>query len=98
MAEENDETQKEAAPEVAVDTAAGGDAAAAGGEAKGGDATKGARKTKTRTARHVPVGIAHIKATFNNTIVSITDMRGGVVAWSAAGRAGFKGSRKSTAF
>jgi small subunit ribosomal protein S11 len=46
----------------------------------------------------VSAGIAHIRATFNNTIVSITDMRGGVVAWCSAGRAGFKGSRKSTAF
>ncbi len=43
-------------------------------------------------------GIAHIKATFNNTTVTITDIRGGVVAWSNAGRSGFKGSRKSTAF
>ncbi|OVE76991.1 30S ribosomal protein S11 [bacterium E08(2017)] len=46
----------------------------------------------------VPVGIAHIKATFNNTMVSITDPKGGVIAWSSAGKAGFKGSRKSTAF
>lgn len=46
----------------------------------------------------VPAGIAHIKSTFNNTLVSITDMKGGVVAWSSAGKAGFKGSRKSTAF
>ncbi|MBT7066530.1 MAG: 30S ribosomal protein S11 [Verrucomicrobia bacterium] len=44
------------------------------------------------------VGIAHIRATFNNTLVSISDMRGGVISWSSAGRAGFKGSRKSTAF
>jgi small subunit ribosomal protein S11 len=46
----------------------------------------------------VPLGVAHIKATFNNTIVTISDMDGNVVAWSTAGRAGFKGSRKSTAF
>ncbi len=44
------------------------------------------------------VGIAHIRATFNNTLVSISDTRGGVISWSSAGRAGFKGSRKSTAF
>ena len=49
-------------------------------------------------AVRIPAGVAHIKATFNNTIISITDMRGGVVSWSSAGRAGFKGSRKSTAF
>lgn len=46
----------------------------------------------------VPMGIAHIRATFNNTQVSITDPRGGVVGWSSAGKTGFKGSRKSTAF
>ena len=46
----------------------------------------------------VPTGIAHIKSTFNNTQVSITDTSGGVIAWSSAGRAGFKGSRKSTSF
>ena len=46
----------------------------------------------------MPAGVAHIKATFNNTIVSITDGAGGVVAWCSGGRAGFKGSRKSTAF
>ena len=55
-------------------------------------------KKRGRYAKHVPVGIAHIKATFNNTLVSITDPRGGVISWSSSGRAGFKGSRKSTAF
>jgi small subunit ribosomal protein S11 len=44
------------------------------------------------------VGVAHILATFNNTQVSITDMQGNVIGWSCAGRVGFKGSRKSTAF
>ncbi len=53
---------------------------------------------KVRGLKSVPVGIAYIKATFNNTIVSITDPHGAVIAWSSAGRAGFKGSRKSTAF
>ncbi|MFT7489789.1 MAG: small subunit ribosomal protein S11 [Candidatus Promineifilaceae bacterium] len=48
--------------------------------------------------RQVASGVAHIRATFNNTMVTITDPRGGVVAWSNAGRAGFKGSRKSTSF
>ncbi|MDI6774748.1 MAG: 30S ribosomal protein S11 [Verrucomicrobiota bacterium] len=55
------------------------------------------RKSK-RSARVVSAGIAHIRATFNNTIAGISDMEGNVVAWSSAGRAGFKGSRKSTAF
>jgi small subunit ribosomal protein S11 len=53
---------------------------------------------RSRGYRSVSNGIAHIKATFNNTMVSITDAKGGVVGWSSAGRAGFKGSRKSTAF
>ncbi|MDA0578424.1 MAG: 30S ribosomal protein S11 [Verrucomicrobia bacterium] len=72
--------------------------AGADGKTEEGAAAKAARKAKVRAGRHVPVGIAHIRATFNNTMVSITDLRGGVVAWSAGGRAGFKGSRKSTAF
>jgi len=44
------------------------------------------------------VGVAHIQSTFNNTIVTITDMSGNVIAWSSAGKVGFKGSRKSTPF
>lgn len=58
----------------------------------------GVRRSKSRGVKTVPSGIAHIRATFNNTMVSITDMQGGVIAWSNAGRVGFKGSRKSTAF
>jgi small subunit ribosomal protein S11 len=53
---------------------------------------------KKKAMRSVAVGVAHIKATFNNTIISITDMAGNVVAWSSAGRAGFSGSKKSSAF
>ena len=48
--------------------------------------------------RGIPVGIAHIRASFNNTQVAISDPKGGVISWSSSGRAGFKGSRKSTAF
>ncbi len=59
---------------------------------------KAKKKGKGKGHRHVPVGIAHIRATFNNTAVTITDPRGGVIAWRTAGRCGFKGSRKSTAF
>lgn len=55
------------------------------------------RKRKTKK-KNVPVGIAHIHATFNNTIVTITDMQGAVVSWSSSGCHGFKGSRKSTPF
>lgn len=57
-----------------------------------------AKGRKKRTTLNVTSGIAHIQATFNNTIVSITDIQGNVVAWSSAGQAGFSGSRKSTAF
>jgi small subunit ribosomal protein S11 len=57
---------------------------------------KAQKKKKTR--RHVTVGIAHIKATFNNTTVTITDTKGDALCWSSAGTSGFKGSRKSTPF
>ncbi|MBV8771654.1 MAG: 30S ribosomal protein S11 [Deltaproteobacteria bacterium] len=53
---------------------------------------------RRRMRRSVPEGVAHIHATFNNTIVAITDPQGAVVAWSSAGSVGFKGSRKGTPF
>lgn len=57
------------------------------------------RKTqKKRVKKNVPAGVAHIQATFNNTIVTITDPAGNSVSWSSAGVLGFKGSRKSTPF
>ena len=57
------------------------------------------RKTqKKRVKKNVPAGVAHIQATFNNTIVTITDPAGNAVSWSSAGVLGFKGSRKSTPF
>ena len=59
---------------------------------------KKAKGRKRRTLLNVTSGVAHIAATFNNTIVSITDTQGNVVSWSSAGQAGFSGSRKSTAF
>ncbi len=56
-------------------------------------------KSSTKKKKLVEVeGIAHIRATFNNTIVTITDLNGDTVAWSSAGKAGFKGSKKSTPF
>lgn len=55
-------------------------------------------RVKKKVQRTVPAGIAHVKATFNNTIVSITDLAGNVVAWSSAGKSNFSGSRKSSAF
>jgi small subunit ribosomal protein S11 len=53
---------------------------------------------KAKGSKNVFIGIAHISATFNNTIVSITDMTGAVIGWSSAGKCGFRGSKKSTAY
>lgn len=58
----------------------------------------GAKKVRRKEKKNVAHGHAHIKSTFNNTIVSITDPSGAVIAWSSAGQVGFKGSRKSTPF
>ncbi len=55
-------------------------------------------KTKKKVKKNVQSGIVHIQSTFNNTIVTITDVSGNVVAWSSSGVRGFKGSRKSTPF
>jgi small subunit ribosomal protein S11 len=57
-----------------------------------------AKVAKKKVKKNVQSGIAHIQSTFNNTIVTITDVSGNVVAWSSAGVRGFKGSRKSTPF
>ena len=59
---------------------------------------KGKEKRKKKDKRVGANGVAHVKATFNNTIVSITDTEGNVVAWASAGKVAFKGSRKSTPF
>lgn len=59
---------------------------------------KGARKTRRREKKNIPFGAAHIKSTFNNTVITITDVNGNTIAWESAGSAGFKGSRKSTPF
>lgn len=56
------------------------------------------RSGKKRVRRNVARGVAHIKATFNNTLVTITDTNGDVVTWASAGTVGFKGTRKSTPF
>jgi small subunit ribosomal protein S11 len=53
---------------------------------------------KAKGSKNITQGIAHVQATFNNTIVSVTDLRGAVLGWSSAGKMGFKGSRKSTAY
>ena len=56
------------------------------------------RRPRKRQSKNVTHGVAHIKSSFNNTIISITDQRGDVIAWASAGNVGFKGSRKSTPF
>jgi small subunit ribosomal protein S11 len=56
------------------------------------------KTTKRKIRKNIPVGVAHIHTTFNNTIVTITDVDGNAIAWSSAGALGFKGSRKSTPF
>lgn len=55
-------------------------------------------RVKRRDRKNVEFGVAHIKSTFNNTIITITDKAGNTIAWSTAGNAGYKGSRKSTPF
>ena len=92
MADENRE-QRPARP-AGTPPAAG---AASGSAPTGGTAAAPAPRRR-RARRSVPEGVAHIHATFNNTIVAITDPQGAVVAWSSAGSVGFKGSRKGTPF
>src|SRR3546814_13733643 len=58
----------------------------------------GGRRPRKRERRNVSHGVAHIKSSFNNTIISITDLEGNVLSWASAGNVGFKGSRKSTPF
>ncbi|MBU2548549.1 MAG: 30S ribosomal protein S11 [Proteobacteria bacterium] len=58
--------------------------------------TKRGRRKKEK--KNIPVGVAHIQSTFNNTIVTITDTRGNAIAWASSGTQGFKGSRKSTPY
>lgn len=55
-------------------------------------------RTKRREKKNIDRGVAHIKSTFNNTIISITDIKGNAISWASAGQVGFKGSRKSTPF
>jgi len=67
--------------------------------AKAAAAKTGKKKVfKKKEKRHVPNGVAHIQTTFNNTLVSITDVEGKLICWSSAGSLGFKGSRKGTPF
>lgn len=62
------------------------------------DAVEQPKIVKAKGSKNIHNGVAHILATFNNTIVTITDLKGNVIGWSSAGKVGFKGSRKSTAY
>jgi small subunit ribosomal protein S11 len=62
------------------------------------DSIEAPKIVKAKGAKNIHSGIAHVYATFNNTIVTITDLTGNVIGWSSAGKVGFKGSRKSTAY
>jgi small subunit ribosomal protein S11 len=57
---------------------------------------KNEKNIKKKVKKNIPVGIAHIKATFNNTIITITDLRGNAISWSSSGVHGFKGAKKAT--
>ncbi len=59
---------------------------------------KKVKKTKKKVKKNIATGVVHIKSTFNNTIVTITDKQGNVIAWSSAGNMGYKDSKKSTSF
>src|SRR5213082_1321356 len=88
MAEEQKPPEKPAAPT----------GAAAPQTAAAGAATAAERKGKKKAKKNVQTGIVYIQSTFNNTIITITDVSGNVLSWSSAGARGFKGSRKSTPF
>jgi len=64
----------------------------------GGESAEGPKITKAKGSKNVSSGIVHVYATFNNTIVTITDRNGGVIGWSTSGKMGFRGSRKGTAY
>src|ERR1700710_721984 len=59
---------------------------------------KGAGRARKKEKKNIVVGVAHVAATFNNTIITITDQQGNAISWSSAGMMGFKGSRKSTPY
>lgn len=106
------EAGKTEAPKAARAAAAAPDQKAAGAPAPGGpvagtaltaadllaDEMAGKKIIRAKGAKNISAGVAHILATFNNTQVSITDMQGNLIGWSTAGKVGFRGSRKSTAF
>ncbi len=67
-------------------------------ELEGGEAAEKPKLLKAKGSKNVHTGIVHVSATFNNTIVSVSDMNGNIIGWSSSGKMGFRGSRKSTAY
>jgi len=92
------EPKKKAAPKAKKDEAAPSTPAPAENLSLSPDVVEQPKIVKAKGSKNVHNGIAHVLATFNNTIVTITDMKGNVIGWSSAGKVGFKGSRKSTAY
>ena len=97
-AEETGAKPGEAAPAAGAPAATAAPATAPTAAELLGDDAAGKKIIKAKHAKNISTGIANILATFNNTLVTIADMHGNVIGWSSAGRVGFKGSRKSTAF
>ncbi|MCF7837034.1 MAG: 30S ribosomal protein S11 [Candidatus Marinimicrobia bacterium] len=99
MAEEIEQNVPVAAPPVVAEAetppATPEPDAGSAGEAEG---EKVVKRKLAKGAKNIAIGLAHVNASFNNTMVSFSDLRGNVISWANAGRCGFKGSRKSTAF
>lgn len=94
----NKASKKKAAEDDAKSGEPASAAAPTAAQLLGEDDLGAAKIVKAKQSKNVPVGIVSIVATFNNTIVSVTDLRGNVISWSSAGRVGFRGSRKSTSY
>jgi small subunit ribosomal protein S11 len=92
------EPKKKPAPKAKKEEAAPAPPAPAENLSLSPDIVEQPKIVKAKGSKNIHNGIAHILATFNNTIVTITDMKGNVIGWSSAGKVGFKGSRKSTAY
>ena len=100
MAEDKKKEQEPAKAPVETPAAAAAAVEPTVPPVEGGEegAAKPVAPKPVKGGKHVAFGVAHVQASFNNTMVAISDTRGNVLAWSSAGRAGFKGSRKSTAY
>jgi small subunit ribosomal protein S11 len=98
MAEEKKKKADEGKEAAATAAAAPAAPAAEVSADAGAGEEKAVKRSRGKGSKNVPVGIVFIRASFNNTMVTITDMKGNVVSWSSSGRCAFKGSRKSTAY